>query len=528
MEQNRITKLQEFRENLRDSLRFRRSLILVESFDFQSVEDEIEKVSNEIDPDFPIEEWNLHSGREAFRKGGETSIPETLEEAIDSTSERKKKLLLLKDALPILRQEPGAVSLLKRFVFENENKEDRKRGIVLIIDTSHVFPEGMEKLFHRIVFPYPDKEDIKAHIKEGVATGVYKVRSRTFGQSEPFERLVNSLVGMQLFEIKNVIKFQMYKMERKNGVGEIDSETYKIFAEQKKQIVKNTGVLEVIDTNINLNQVCGLEFLKQYLCRKRAILREDVKREKYHIPAPKGILLVGSPGCGKTMAAKAIAADFDIPLLRLDVGRLMGMYVGQSEHNLAQAIAIAEAAQPCVLWIDEIEKAFAGAGGRDGSNSDITVRRMIGSFLTWLQERKSEVFVAATANSTDALPPELMRKGRLDETFYVTYPSVEERKQMFTYNLRNHQMGSQDDKTLAKLAERTEYFSGAEIEAVVLMAVEEYFIQKETEGTLPDVLVELNLVLDKSRKNEDTKKARKEEIKKYRDNKDGWQPASKE
>lgn len=527
MEESRITKLQEFRDNLRDSLRFRRSLILVESFDFQSVEDEIEKASNEIDPDFPIEEWSLSSGRETFRKGG-TSIAETLEEAIGSTSEKKKKLLLLKDALSILRQDPGAVSLLKRFVFENESKMQGKRGVVLIIDGSHEFPGGMEKLFHRIIFPYPDKEDIKAHIREEVNAGVYKIHGRTFGQSEPFERLVNSLVGMQLFEIRNLIKFQMYKKERESGTGEIDSKTYKIFAEQKKQIVKNTGVLEVIDTNINLNQVCGLEHLKQYLRRKKAILQEDVKREKYNIPAPKGILLVGSPGCGKTMAAKAIAADFDIPLLRLDVGRLMGMYVGQSEHNLAQAIAIAEAAQPCVLWIDEIEKAFAGAGGRDGSNSDITVRRMIGSFLTWLQERKSEVFVAATANSTDALPPELMRKGRLDETFYVTYPSLEERKQMFAYSLRSYQMGSLDDKTLSKLAECTECFSGAEIEAAVLMAVEEYFIQKETEGKLPDVLVELNLVLAKNKKNEDAKKVRKEEIKKYRDNKDGWQPASKE
>ncbi|MCD8261239.1 MAG: AAA family ATPase [Bacteroides sp.] len=169
---------------------------------------------------------------------------------------------------------------------------------------------------------------------------------------------------------------------------------------------------------------------------------------------------------------------FEMPLLRLGMGRLMGAYVEESEHNLAKAIAVAEAAQPCILWIDEIEKAFAGSGTDKNEGSDITVRRMVGSFLTWLQERKSEVYIAATANSLIGLPDELARKGRLDDTFYITYPNPQERKKIYEislskYNLK-HNVTEQDltDMTGNEPISHT----GAEIDAIIQTACEKYFI----------------------------------------------------
>ena len=188
---------------------------------------------------------------------------------------------------------------------------------------------------------------------------------------------------------------------------------------------------------------------------------------KYGVSMPKGVFLVGMPGCGKSLCAKAAASIFEVPLLKLDMGSMMGKYVGQSEENLRKAIKIAEAAAPCILWIDEIEKAFSGVGGQN----DAVLTRMFGNFLFWMQEKKSSVYVVATANNAESLPPELKRKGRFDEIFCVNLPTKEERKKIFDVHLNKLKgktcIDSNSSFDYEKLSEATSGFNGADIESVV-------------------------------------------------------------
>ncbi|WP_195669763.1 AAA family ATPase [Bacteroides intestinalis] len=512
--------LRYFRDNLEKSLDYRRSLILIESFDTLSVENEIIQTLDKLKSELVAEEWTAGRGSKLLGESNENATRHELTGTIRMVADNScPTLLVLKDSLRFLNEDEAAASLLKNFVFNNNLRDSNERSVVILIDTITKLPVGMEKLFHRISFPYPDAEDIREELsKEGYRK---KFVARVFNNESIFKNLINSLMGLHLYEIRELLDFYSH------NDNELGSSSYLIFTEQKKQIVRNTGVIEVVDTKASLGMIGGLDELKSYLIRKQVLMEHAMERGRYNIPAPKGILMIGSPGCGKTLAAKAIATAFKIPLLRLDVGRLMGKYVGESEHNLAHAIQVAEAAQPCVLWIDEIEKAFAGSGGDDNSCSDTTVRHMIGTFLTWLQERESNVFVAATANKMD-LPPELMRKGRLDETFYITYPTKEERKEIFKSCLERHNffnVSEQDMNTLAS-DKNSNFFSGAEIQSIVQTGVENYFIKETQEKLIPDIMVELALELKRNEMNEYTLKERKEQKDKYIKNNQGWLAAS--
>lgn len=517
--------LKNFRDNLKKSLDYRRSLILIESFDTLSVENEIEQTLEELQSTLVRQEWTEGRGIKLLGDTNENATRHELAGTIKMMTDSScPTLLVLKDSLRFLAgnefvaKNEAAASLLKSFVFDNNLLESDQRSVVILIDTVDRLPVGMEKLFHRIDFPYPDAEDIEELLKKEYKD---KFVARVFNNESILKNLINSLMGLQLYEIRELLNFYSH------NDNELGSSSYLIFTEQKKQIVRNTEVLEVVDTNASLEMIGGLDNLKKYLKRKQALMEQAMERSKYNIPAPKGVLMIGSPGCGKTLAAKAIATAFKIPLLRLDVGRLMGKYVGESEHNLAHAIKVAEAAQPCVLWIDEIEKAFAGSGGDDNASSDTTVRHMIGTFLTWLQERESCVFVAATANKM-VLPPELMRKGRLDETFYITYPTADERKLIFKSCLERHKFFNVAEQDLNNLAndKNSNFFSGAEIQSIVQTSVENYFI-KETQGNqIPNIMEELKLELTRNKMNPNTLKKREEEKKSYIDNEKGWIPAS--
>lgn len=214
--------------------------------------------------------------------------------------------------------------------------------------------------------------------------------------------------------------------------------------------------------------------------------------KKFGVDMPKGVLIAGVPGCGKSLSAKAAANLFSVPLLRLDMGRLLGKYIGESESNMRKAIELAEAISPCVLWIDELEKAFAGING-DGAGAEVTTR-LFGTFLTWLQEKESPVFVVATANNITKLPPELLRKGRFDEVFYVGLPKPAERRKIFEIHIgkRRPQDLSQINISMQKLVEKTEGYSGADIEGVVREGVEAAFTQEKSILSADDLLNVIN------------------------------------
>ena len=284
------------------------------------------------------------------------------------------------------------------------------------------------------------------------------------------EKLSVALRGLSEFDIINILSLAI-SSDNELKLSDID-----LIRDQKKQMIRKTNVLEMIEVKEELEDIGGLEILKQWLENKEKIFDNISEAKKFGVKIPKGILIAGMPGCGKSLSAKATAKTFGLPLLRMDMGRIMGKYVGESEANMRRAMQLAEAISPCVLWIDEIEKAFAGLRG-DGGGAEVTTR-LFGTFLTWLQEKESEVFVVATANNAIQLPPELLRKGRFDEVFYVDLPNAEERRKIFEIHVRKMRGSDweflKDD--MDEILRETTGFSGADIEGVVREAVEWAFL----------------------------------------------------
>ena len=250
------------------------------------------------------------------------------------------------------------------------------------------------------------------------------------GAKEPsgilLKKLVTAFKGMSEFDIINILSLALA------GENDITFSDLDLIIENKKQIIRKTNILEMVECEEKEDDIGGLENLKAWLKKKENTFRHVDEAMRCGVRIPKGILIVGMPGCGKTLTAKATAAIFDLPLLKLDMGKILGKYVGESEKNMHRATELAEVSAPCVLWIDELEKAFAGTSSDGGG--EITVR-LLGLFLTWMQEKTSPVFVVATANSVERLPSELLRKGRFDEIFYVGTPNASERKDIFKIHI---------------------------------------------------------------------------------------------
>ena len=298
-------------------------------------------------------------------------------------------------------------------------------------------------------------------------------------KDDVFNELVVSFKGLSDFEIRQILNLAY----QQSGI--IDAKDKNLVLNEKEQIIKKSGILEILPINSKMNDVGGLVNLKKYLHNKSSIFNNLGEARKFGIDLPKGILIVGMPGCGKSLTAKATAAQFNVPLLRLDIGKLMGKYVGESEGNLRRAIKTAEAVAPCVLWIDELEKAFAGIGGQSGG-SDITTR-LFGQFLTWLQEKESSVYVVATSNDISQLPPEFLRKGRFDELFLVELPDAEERRKIFEIHLRKRGKLTRDVDVL-RLLKDTEGYSGADIESLVKETIETAFVSSDRSVTTEKLL----------------------------------------
>jgi SpoVK/Ycf46/Vps4 family AAA+-type ATPase len=273
-------------------------------------------------------------------------------------------------------------------------------------------------------------------------------------------RLTNNLAGLSLLEAEKVIT----KIIMQDGALCARDVDRVILA--KRQLVEQGGLLEYHPAESGLEQVAGLAGLKAWLHRRRAVVADPRRAAEFGLSFPKGVLLLGVPGCGKSLCAKAVACEWGLPLLKLDPGNLYDKYIGDSEKNFKRAMQMAERMAPIVLWIDELEKAFASVNGdADGGVSG----RVFGSFLSWLQDRKGDVFVVATSNDVSKLPPEFIRKGRFDEIFFVDLPTAAEREEIFRIHLGRlrWEVAGFD---AAVLAEKTEGFSGAEIEQVVVSA----------------------------------------------------------
>ncbi len=373
-------------------------------------------------------------------------------------------LFLLKDPHPFL-----GTSVTERsapIVRELKNLSQDLRGsrkTLIFLGPVLQLPSELMDSVTVVDFPLPNTEEIMALIGQMVVPTQLKLE----GLAK--EQLVKACQGLSQARIRRVLARALAAKQQ------VDETDIKNVLAEKKQAIRQTGILEFFNTSESLKQVGGLENLKQWVRTRQDAFTEEARR--YGIPNPKGVLLVGIQGTGKSLSAKTIAHEWRLPLLRLDTGRLFGGIVGESESRVRQMIQIAEAIAPCVLWIDEIDKAFGNM--TTGSDSDAgTSRRVFGALITWMQEKTSSVFIVATANNVRILPAELLRKGRFDEIFFLNLPTEQERKDIFRVHLQRLRPNRLREFDIPLLAKQTKEFSGAEIEQVIIDGMYRAFSQR--------------------------------------------------
>lgn len=435
----------------------------------------VDKLTTEVAEqfNFNVIEYNLAYGRVKFEN------KEIIDDSLTSFEkifnhlrheDLENNLILIKDAKLGLENNSVALARLKYLL---DQLNFYKGECAVILQSADVYlPNEIEPLVTLLELPLPDQNQIQAVLKqENIA-------------NELTDRLTTALSGLNELDIQQLLNLL------KNKYGELTVENEKVILaeiqQQKEQIIAKSGVLEMVKVSEEIEDIGGLEKLKAWLQDQSYIVKNLQAAKEFGVKAPKGTLIAGMPGCGKSLTAKAAAALFQQPLLRLDIGSLLGKYVGESETNMRKALAMAESISPCVLWVDELEKAFVGM---TGNNASEVSSRLLGYFLTWLQEKNAPVFIISTANDITALPPELLRKGRFDEIFYVGFPTKKERKKIIEIHLvKAKQDASQFD--IEELAKECRDYAGADIENAIFEAVKKAFIQqgKLTQDLLLDAI----------------------------------------
>ncbi len=318
-------------------------------------------------------------------------------------------------------------------------------------------PAELDHEITRIDFALPGAAELGS-----VLTGI--VESAKLASPEATERdaILHAALGLTTIEAENVFALSVVENGRLDPA---------VISREKARALKRNGLIEVIETKPSLDAIGGLDNLKHWLGSRKLAFSAEAR--EFGLPAPKGLLIVGIPGTGKSLTAKATATAFGIPLLRLDMGKVFGGIIGQSEANLRSVIQTAEAIAPCVLWIDEIEKGFSGTKS-SGSTDGGTTARVFGSFLSWMQEKDKPVFVVATANDVSKLPPEFVRKGRFDEMFFVDLPTPEDRRLIWSIVIGKYGRNALDFD-IGSLVQGTDGLTGAEIDAAFIEALQTAF-----------------------------------------------------
>lgn len=469
-----------FEVRLREYIDAQVPIVYIDSFDDNKIDELILQVTGTR----KVWEWNEMDGcinRKKTKGGKAESIYETVkaEQTLYELlkygvheGELDRKILIVKDVHTYL-EDPKLVALLKNACLKIE--AGKQETTFIFLSSIVKIPKELEKYMVLLREDFLNEEEIKEVI-------VHFMEENNLGSL--YERLLDEIAvafkGLSQLEIETILALDF------SSRGEIDRQTMELIVEQKQQMIRKAGILEMVPVGESLEDIGGLENLKEWLKKKAVVLKDMANAKKFGVELPKGVLIAGVPGCGKSLNAKASAKLFEVPLLKLDMGRLMGKYVGESEANLRQAISLAEAISPCVLWVDELEKAFAGIGG-NGGGAEVTTR-LFGQFLTWMQEKRSAVFVVATANDIMKLPPELMRKGRFDEIFYVKLPTAGERKKIFEIHIKKRRPQDFKEINLAKLVEKTAGYSGADIEGVVKDGIESAYVRGKKGVSTEDIL----------------------------------------
>ncbi len=445
-------------------------IIYINDYDFVRVDELIAEVVGNV----KVKEWCPATGQTDFKtkinanNGERKTLEKFLQgiydaDGLESAMNKKQRFVVLKEIQEFV-DEPAVKNLLQ-MIAQRKLYDSMYETTVIIVSSVLKVPVEIAKYVTFFEIPYPDDDEINRLIDAHIKVNQY---DESKFKEEDRKKLMPSLKGLTSMEIDRMLDMAM------SSNGSLSAEDTEMILKQKKTMVKQSGLLELIEVKENL-EIGGLNALQDYLKHKAKVIDNWANAQSKGVTMPKGVFIVGMPGCGKSLCAKAASKWFNAPLLKLDMGSMMGKYVGESEGRLRRAIKIAEAAAPCVLWIDEIEKAFSGVRGGD---NDILMR-MFGYFLSWMQDKTSSVYVIATANNADNLPPELKRKGRFDEIFCVNLPNKDERKQIFKIHIEKR-LKRTNGVNLEEIADAANGFNGADIESVVNEAIEAAFLADTT------------------------------------------------
>jgi hypothetical protein len=481
--------------DLRTLIRSCHPLIVIETVEEERVLALLQSVAAQ--ERMPLFEWSITKGLTRADDGPTlskmTATPLALLQHLNGLT--VEAVFWLKDLAPHLQD-----AAVTRQLREVSAVYGRSRSTCILTGHPIVLPPDLETIAVRLDLQLPDRTELQSMLHSvlsslGTRTAPRRPRSTTIAQSilgsltetkpadaglsaQEREAILRALQGLTLHQARQVITQCVVED------GTLSADDVQKILKRKVQAIKDGGLLEYYPLEDNRFELGGFTNLKSWLERAKVGFTAEAKA--LNLTPPRGIMLVGVPGCGKSLAAKAIAREWQLPLLKLDAGRLFDKFVGESEKNFRKAIEMAESLSPIVLWIDEIEKAMAAGGGSGDADAGLS-RRLFGAFLTWLQEKKQEVFVIATANNLTLLPPELLRKGRFDEIFFVDLPDDGEREAIWKIHLG---LRKQDSKQfdLVKIVSASDGFSGSEIEQAVVAALYRALHQRTPLTT--DLLIE--------------------------------------
>ena len=459
-------------------------ILYLVTFDEETADSAIRELAdnrNVDDRKVRISEWNMAHGFVHFdtKLPVDTKLPEQshdeckyqdLYDALDIwlADDLRNDFLIVRDAHLALRDNPNALARLKALTHKIIRKDRSGYATIFLVSSQLCVPSELEP-YITVIEPPPTE-----HNKISMIVHQFAEDYSLSVDDEKISKLTKAFRGLSEYQIMLLLK-RGYLQTLEDG--HIDIGDIKLMRDEKEQIVKKSGLLEMVQVNEQID-IGGLKQPRHWLENMAKIMYDLPRANNFGVDSPKGAMIVGKPGCGKSLLAKIAAVQFDLPLLRLDIGSLMGSYIGDSEGNMRRALSLAETVSPCVLWVDELEKAFAGIDSRStGGGTDIT-RRLFGNFLTWMQENTKPVFVLATTNDVSAIPPELLRKGRFDEIFKIELPNCTERAEILKVHLKKRRKDTCKIK-MVDLAHKTEGFSGADLEGVVKDAIELAFLQDE-------------------------------------------------
>ena len=446
-------------EKLDRYIRARYPVVMIASHEESRVQNSIKELSYERERQLVT--WCVTQGLKADRHTQELNIDSdgtrdpmaALQAVLEYAADNDATLFLLKDLHGFLTD-----PMIVRYIRDIGLKFETCRHTLILLSPVWQIPPDLEKQVVVLDWPLPEEKELEAILMQCEKDLPSDIPVKLNGDRS---EVVQAMRGLTEFEATSVL------LSAIAATGELGEQVIPHIVGEKRQIIRKSGVLEFYDETVTMSDVGGLPYLKEYAARKRAAFTPEAK--DFGVDAPKGVLLVGVPGTGKSLSAKAIAGG-KMPLLRMDIGALMGSLVGQSEANMRSALKVAEAVAPCVLWVDEIEKGLGGTGGEmDGGTS----MRVFGTLLTWMQETPAPVYVIATANEVRALRPELLR--RFDDLFFVDLPNSEDRAEIVNIHLAKRGRDQLPNTVNERVAAATWGFTGAEIEKVVKTALETAF-----------------------------------------------------